>query len=235
MIAMDIESNEEAVALWKLSTNPRHRNKAMKAILKRNKGLLQAHGRKVINQRANMDDFIQDASIQMLADMEKFDMSLGLKFISYCAHTLKAAVHKTNGTSEIISPKYRPKPKEDVKKGQSRFMWKRKEYVSLNLKDESGRDLMNLFKSPPPPDKSEAGLFLSQLIEILTPEEKRVLFLKFGINSSPHSNEEIGYLIHKTRESVRLILDKGLKKMRDHAKRKQLAGDALFSELWMNL
>jgi len=50
----------------------------------------------------------------------------------------------------------------------------------------------------------------------LRPVQRRVLELRFGINDDvPHTLEEIGQELGVTRERVRQIQDKALKKLKD--------------------
>ncbi|MBI1871645.1 MAG: RNA polymerase sigma factor RpoD [Chlamydiae bacterium] len=66
---------------------------------------------------------------------------------------------------------------------------------------------------------------IEYVLETLTPREKRVLRLRFGLgDGSPRTLEEVGKVFNVTRERVRQIEAKALKKMRHPIRSKKLKG-----------
>ncbi|MBI1884510.1 MAG: RNA polymerase sigma factor RpoD [Chlamydiae bacterium] len=66
---------------------------------------------------------------------------------------------------------------------------------------------------------------IENVLETLTPREKRVLRLRFGLgDGSPRTLEEVGKVFNVTRERVRQIEAKALKKMRHPIRSKKLKG-----------
>ena len=65
---------------------------------------------------------------------------------------------------------------------------------------------------------------LSLVLSSLRPHEERVLRLRFGINTEEHTLEEVGVKFNLTRESVRRIEAKALRKLKHPSLSKQLKG-----------
>jgi len=235
-----IMKNTEAVAVWKLTKDPYHRNRALKAILKNNSGIIHSHHKRVINRWANLDDYQQQAAIQAMDTLDRFD-PVNYQFSTYFAHTCKDAVAKTNQTAEIINPKYRPKkhsiynPDLPPTKNESKHEWKRKEYVSLTAPDHDGNAIQDVLSTTTQPDPSDAKKFTDALIDCLTAKEKDIVSHYFGLGKHPKTLEDISNIKHITRERVRQIVHKSLRKLRNRANQMKLSGNTLFKELGLNL
>ena len=63
---------------------------------------------------------------------------------------------------------------------------------------------------------------MSKVLSSLRPHEERVLRLRFGINTEEHTLEEVGVKFNMTRESVRRIEAKALRKLKHPSLSKQL-------------
>lgn len=63
---------------------------------------------------------------------------------------------------------------------------------------------------------------LNELLDTLTPRESKVLRLRFGIDCDEHSLDEIGKLFEVSKERVRQIESKALRKMRHPCRADQL-------------
>jgi RNA polymerase sigma factor (sigma-70 family) len=76
-------------------------------------------------------------------------------------------------------------------------------------------------------DKKELKDVLEKGLERLTPREKQVLCFRFGLcGQKEHTLEEIAEIMHVTRERVRQIEQKGLRKMRNPSISKTLEAHA---------
>jgi RNA polymerase primary sigma factor len=79
------------------------------------------------------------------------------------------------------------------------------------------------------PDQATSYTFLKERVEevldSLTPREKKVLMLRFGIgDGTPRTLEEVGKEFNVTRERIRQIEAKALKKMRHPTRSRRLTG-----------
>ena len=64
---------------------------------------------------------------------------------------------------------------------------------------------------------------LGDVLETLTPREQEVLKLRFGLNNrKPRTLEEVGKVFHVTRERIRQIEAKALRKLRHPSRSKKL-------------
>ena len=77
-----------------------------------------------------------------------------------------------------------------------------------------------------PVDEASHMMLREQLLEVLntlTPREKKVLQMRFGINNGrPHTLEEVGKEFDVTRERIRQIESKALRKLRHPSRSKKL-------------
>jgi RNA polymerase primary sigma factor len=87
-------------------------------------------------------------------------------------------------------------------------------------------DLIEDRSAPSPRDAGNhdlLALFLSHLLATLTPRERRVLELRFGLaDGAPRTFEEIGRQFHVTREYIRQVEAKALRRLRHPSRRRQL-------------
>lgn len=84
-------------------------------------------------------------------------------------------------------------------------------------------------KSIEKPDEATSYTFLqervNEVLDTLTPREKKVLMLRFGIgDGTPRTLEEVGKEFNVTRERIRQIEAKALKKMRHPTRARKLTG-----------
>ena len=97
---------------------------------------------------------------------------------------------------------------------------------------EEGDTLLGDFiadqSSPSPAESATQGFLKEQidrLLEELTPREKRILQLRYGLNNGhPHTLEEVGQEFHVSRERIRQIEARALRKLRRPSVRRQLMG-----------
>ena len=84
------------------------------------------------------------------------------------------------------------------------------------------------FKKLPAPDAIPASMLLlkEQLVEVLktlTPREEKVLRLRFGMyDGKTHTLEEVGQIFGVTRERIRQIENKAIRKLRHPSRAKKI-------------
>jgi RNA polymerase primary sigma factor len=87
-------------------------------------------------------------------------------------------------------------------------------------------DLIEDQSSPAPPEAASRGLLKDHINEVLselTEREKRVIILRFGLeNDRPMTLEEVGKEFHVTRERIRQIEAKALRKLRHPSRSRKL-------------
>jgi RNA polymerase sigma factor (sigma-70 family) len=73
--------------------------------------------------------------------------------------------------------------------------------------------------------KQDLNARLQQLLEVLTPRERRVIMLRFGLGGEgEHTLEEIGKQFNLSRERIRQIEQAAMAKLRGSGRRRQLEG-----------
>jgi RNA polymerase primary sigma factor len=105
-----------------------------------------------------------------------------------------------------------------------RELWRRLDIGSLDeaLTDngEEGLTLGSLLADPDEETEEQAlakassAVLLETLRDVLSPRERRVLELRFGFAGREHTLEEIGNKLQVTRERIRQIEAKALRKLR---------------------
>jgi RNA polymerase primary sigma factor len=92
--------------------------------------------------------------------------------------------------------------------------------------DESLADLLGDDKNPEIPRQVQSMLIkeeLNQALEILTPREKEVLILRYGLKGKePLTLEKTGKLLNLSRESIRLIQKRAERKLRSYPSLKRV-------------
>ena len=71
--------------------------------------------------------------------------------------------------------------------------------------------------------RESEGVHLSQVLRTLTPREERVIKMRFGLeDGSEHTLEEVGQSFQVTRERIRQIEAKALRKLRHPSRSRKL-------------
>ncbi|HBA54965.1 MAG TPA: RNA polymerase sigma factor RpoD, partial [Syntrophorhabdus aromaticivorans] len=106
-----------------------------------------------------------------------------------------------------------------------------KEPVSLEMPINDGEDshLFDFIEDQNTVTPQESAVFddlieqVNRTLATLTPREEKVLRMRFGIGEKyDHTLEEVGQLFEVTRERVRQIEAKALKKLKHHTRTKRL-------------
>jgi len=90
----------------------------------------------------------------------------------------------------------------------------------------NSEEVLHLIEGPSPEKElegKETAEIVNEMLDTLTPREARVLRMRFGIDCSEHTLEEAGRVLDVTKERIRQIEAKAMRKMK-HPLR--------FEELW---
>jgi RNA polymerase primary sigma factor len=89
--------------------------------------------------------------------------------------------------------------------------------ISTNIKDESAVDAIEMIND------EDITRVISETLKTLSSREERVIRMRFGIGTmDEHTLEEIGKRFNVTRERIRQIEDKALKRLKSPEKIKEL-------------
>ena len=161
-------------------------------------------------------DLIAEGNVGLLKAMEKFDGERGYKVISYSVwwinQSILEALKKRNSIeSEELPQDYEKQPEDDDIYAPN---------AMGNSNDKFIEESSDIFK-----DK-EINDAVKFLVNHLSEREKTIVTQYYGLNGKkPKTLDEIGKGIGLTKERVRQINDKALKKLRHQAMNNSITND----------
>jgi RNA polymerase sigma factor (sigma-70 family) len=172
-------------------------------LIKGNQGLVISIAKRYVNKHIPIEDLIQEGFLGLIVAAERFDIKRGCQFSTYAVYYIRDYVIRA------------------VRKAM-------KGYDSLFLDISMGKDEDSTLieyiidEDEPLPyevaEQNEQRQFVAEMVSCLKPQERRIIELRFGMNSEcEHSFREIGKLLNLSKEQVRQIEVKALKRLRDLA------------------
>lgn len=187
------------------------------------------------NQGLDLCDLISEGNYGLLKAIDKFDWSKNLRFISYGVWWIRQAIIESlnDNARTIRLPVNIVQEYHKIKKMLNEFdntMPKKfsnlPHTVDLDLMlNEDGDSLISVIKNENadnPEDVFNTKQILREkllnIIGVLEDREKIIIEDYFGLNGSMRTLEEIGEDFNLTKERVRQIKEKALKKLRNESK-----------------
>jgi RNA polymerase primary sigma factor len=194
------------------------------------------------NQGIPLADLINEGNLGLIKAAQKFDPERGFRFISYAvwwvkqsiiqslndhARTVRLPVNVTNNIAKLkkdISSFEQANGRKPNEGEMDLSIMNQPFCTSLNETiNEDGDEMIetiedNSFDRPDESFQKPSDLLKSELektLSVLSPREKTIIELYFGLNGTPLTLEEIGEDYSLTKERIRQIKEKALRKLRN--------------------
>jgi RNA polymerase primary sigma factor len=184
------------------------------------------------NQGLDLSDLIAEGNLGLMKAIKNFDWNKDLRFISYAVWWVKQSILQSLNDNartirlpvNVVQDLHRAKKEIDAKGGEldSKFT-SLPSMIDLDMEiNEEGDNLFDILKNDDADMPDEAfhtkDILRTKLFGLLTcldEREKVIIEDYFGLSGSPRTLEDIGGDFNLTKERVRQIKEKSLRKLRN--------------------
>lgn len=240
---LDMITAEEEVTLAKKVQEGD--SKAAEKLIKSNLRFVISVAKEYQNQGLPLADLIAEGNVGLIKAAQKFDPERGFRFISYAvwwikqsiiqslndnARTVRLPVNVTNNIAKLkkdISAFEQEHGRKPIEGEMDLTVLNQPFCTSLNETiNEDGDEIIdiiedNSFEKPDEVMERPNEMLKSELektLSVLSPRERQIIELYFGLNGTPLTLEEIGEDYDLTKERIRQIKEKALRKLRNKSK-----------------
>jgi RNA polymerase primary sigma factor len=191
------------------------------------------------SQGMDLIDLISEGNMGLLKSVDRFDPSSGLKFISYAVWWIKqsmmAALNEHSRTIRIPSnliqetQKHKregsPTSYDNPDNTVTELSYSLPYCVGLNREiNEDGDELIDIIRDPN--EQNPEDVFISpdeikkrvaMILRVLDDREKAIIEKYFGLNGVESNLDDLGEEFNCTKERIRQLKDKAIKKLRNES------------------
>ena len=224
-----ISAEEEVELARRIKTGDR---KALEKLTKANLRFVVSVAKQYQNQGLSLPDLINEGNIGLLKAAEKFDETRGFKFISYAVWWIRQSILQAIAEQGRVVrlPLNQVGSVNRINKVLSKFEQENERRPSVDeiadktdLPHEKIEDVLKVNSSTDEDLLKESlRAEIASALSVLNDRERNVIEAFYGINQPECTMEEIGKKYGLTRERVRQIREKAIRRLKQNTQNKML-------------
>jgi RNA polymerase primary sigma factor len=224
---------ELAIKMKSDDTSPEERKKIEEELIRGNLRFVITVAKQYQNQGLELPDLIAEGNLGLMKAIKNFDWSKDLRFISYAVWWVKQSIIQSlndNGRTirlpvNVVQELHKAKKEIELsgKKMDDRLAGLPSIInLDMNINEEGDTliDVIQNYNADEPDAAFDTKDVLKQklisLLDVLDNRERTIVSDYFGLSGTPRTLEDIGSDFNLTKERVRQVKEKSLRKLRNN-------------------